>query len=95
MVEENGVSENTRLTMMKILKSAMFFLVFFFSAREKECNGDDGEQARANRAATYISLALVGALAVCLPRFFEVHLPIVPEIIPSFIILTKIILIRD
>ena len=51
-----------------------FFLVFFFSAREKERNGDDGEQARANRAATYISLALVGALAVCLPRFFEVHL---------------------
>jgi len=30
-------------------------------------------QARANRAATYISLALVGALAVCLPRFFEVE----------------------
>ena len=29
MVEENGVSENTGLTMMKILKSAMFFSRFF------------------------------------------------------------------
>ena len=59
------------------------FLVFFLSAREKECDGDDGEQARANRAATYISLALVGALAVCLPRFFEVSLHILPEIIQT------------
>ena len=37
-------------------------------------NNDDDHQARANRAATYISLALAGALAVCLPRFFEVLL---------------------
>ena len=59
------------------------FSRFFLSAREKECDGDDVEQARANRAATYISLALVGALAVCLPRFFEVSLHILPEIIQS------------
>ena len=31
-------------------------------------------QARANRAVTYISLALLAALLVCLPRFFEVLL---------------------
>ena len=59
------------------------FSRFFLSAREKECDGDYGEQARANRAATYISLALVGALAVCLPRFFEVSLHILPEIIQT------------
>ena len=61
----------------------VFSRFFLLSAREKECDGDYGEQARANRAATYISLALVGALAVCLPRFFEVSLHILPEIIQS------------
>ena len=61
----------------------VFSCFFLLSAREKECDGDDGEQARANRAATYISLALVGALAVCLPRFFEVSLHILPEIIQT------------
>ena len=71
------------MMMAKILKYAMFFSRFFLSAREKECDGDDNEQARANRAATYISLALVGALAVCLPRFFEVSLHILPEIIQT------------
>ena len=71
-------------------------MFFFSSNREKECNGDDGEQARANRAATYISLALVGALAVCLPRFFEVHPAYFTGNNPILtkIILTKIILIR-